>query len=233
MIQKGITVIIPAKNEERTISKVLNVLTKSVLVDEIIVVNDGSSDDTKKLVKSFKEVKIVNNKKSLGKGKALKQGVERSTNENLLFLDADLVGLTNKHIELLTKSVLRKECQMCVGVRNRYNGLPMIFIYLSPILAIGGERCLKKEIFEQLPEKIIKGFSIESYLNHYCKCNNIKVNYRILKNLDVVTKEKKQGLAKGLLDRLKMCYQLSKVWFKIILLRDKVFSKKNSTKVDL
>lgn len=85
---KKVTILIPAFNEEKTIGKLLSKI-KSLQKDwEIIVVNDGSSDNMSKVVKDL-EVKIITHPYNKGYGAALKTGICASQNENILTMDAD------------------------------------------------------------------------------------------------------------------------------------------------
>lgn len=98
-VQK-ISVIIPARNEELNIGKILSALLKqTVQPDEIIVVNDDSSDKTAKIVETYSRVdnrvKLVNLKEDppedwIGKSWALWNGVHNSNGDLLIFLDADV-----------------------------------------------------------------------------------------------------------------------------------------------
>ena len=90
-----LSVIIPAFNEEKTIIETLKRIqsTKKNKIDyEIIVINDGSKDNTLNLLKSNSELynKLIEYENNLGKGFAVKKGIEASTGEYVIFQDADL-----------------------------------------------------------------------------------------------------------------------------------------------
>jgi glycosyltransferase involved in cell wall biosynthesis len=69
---KKCCVIIPTYNNHQTIQQVIKDV--SVYTDQILVVNDGSTDNTAELIKEFKEINIVSYPKNKGKGYALRQG---------------------------------------------------------------------------------------------------------------------------------------------------------------
>lgn len=91
-----LTVIIPAYNEERvieqTLTRVVSFLTSKKFSWEIIIVDDGSKDDTSKIVNSFKspKVRLVRLAENKGKGAALKEGFLNAKGEYQIFSDADL-----------------------------------------------------------------------------------------------------------------------------------------------
>lgn len=98
---KKISIIIPVYNEAKYISQVLQRIIKANtlgLVKEIIIINDGSTDNTEEVIKRFikvnknKKVKIVNIKlkKNSGKCIALKNGFLKSTGDIVVIQDADL-----------------------------------------------------------------------------------------------------------------------------------------------
>ena len=79
-MKKTVSVLIPAYNEEKGVRKTINsCLSQTRKPDEIIVINDGSTDDTLKILKSFgKKIKIINLKKNTGnKSKAQEIGVKK------------------------------------------------------------------------------------------------------------------------------------------------------------
>jgi len=91
---KKLSVIIPVFNEEKTIEAVLERVLSQKIGDwekEIIVVDDGSTDDTEKKINNFaQKISILKNKNNLGKGAALIAGFKFSTGEAIIVQDADL-----------------------------------------------------------------------------------------------------------------------------------------------
>lgn len=90
-----LSIIIPVFNEEVTIARVIEKVLQtkvSSLDSEIIVVNDGSTDGTTKTLGQIKRknVRIINLEKNVGKGNAIKQGIEQSRGDILIIQDADL-----------------------------------------------------------------------------------------------------------------------------------------------
>lgn len=86
------TIIIPCFNEEDYISETLKLVSKTK-ANQIIVVDDGSTDDTIKIAEEF-DATIVKHKENKGKGAAVKSGAHSSLYEDIMFLDADLSGIT-------------------------------------------------------------------------------------------------------------------------------------------
>lgn len=107
---KTISLIIPTYNEDGRIKKTLETLKKGfhfngVKIKEIIFSDDGSTDETLKLLKKSKksierktkaQVKILSYKKNKGRGFAIKEGVQRANSDYILYTDADFsIPLTN------------------------------------------------------------------------------------------------------------------------------------------
>ena len=86
-----ISIIVPAYNAEKHISKCLNSLlsqTKKEL--EFIIINDGSTDQTEKIIKSFSDKRLIYFKnKNQGIGKTRNFGIEKATGQYIMFLDSD------------------------------------------------------------------------------------------------------------------------------------------------
>ncbi len=91
---KKLSVIIPCYNEEKriedTLKKCADYLKRKKYNFELIVVDDGSADNTRKVVGKFKEVKLLSYGSNQGKGHAVKVGVLNSSGDYILFCDADL-----------------------------------------------------------------------------------------------------------------------------------------------
>jgi len=90
------SVVIPLYNKEKEVTNTLkSVLNQTYKADEIIVVDDGSTDNSKEVVKKIKEVKLIK-QENCGVSCARNRGVEEAKNEYICFLDADDLWMSDK-----------------------------------------------------------------------------------------------------------------------------------------
>lgn len=120
-----LTIIIPAFNEERTIGEILKKVADVDLkgIDrEIIIVDDGSSDNTLKLAREFAKninnVSIIEHKRNRGKGAAVATGIKRATGDILIIQDADL-EYNPQDIPKLIDPIAKKKFRVVYGTRLR------------------------------------------------------------------------------------------------------------------
>ncbi|MGZ5493809.1 MAG: glycosyltransferase family 2 protein [Thermoanaerobaculia bacterium] len=199
----GITAIIAAYNEEKTIGDVLRALTRNPLINEVIVVSDGSTDDTVLISRGF-DVRTIALRENRGKGFAMRVGVDYASNDILFFVDGDMCNVTERTIESLILPVLRDECEMNIGVRHRGPVLDFFHLKMQCGPVLSGIRVMKREVFERVPPQYQERFKIEAALNCFCSRAGFRQQHTIIYDLRHVTKESKRGLADGLAARWDM-----------------------------
>jgi len=122
-MEKQISIIIPAYNEEETIATIIENLKKELnqlnLNYEIIVVNDASTDNTKEIIERIPEIKVIHHLINKGYGASLKTGIKETKFNNLLFFDAD-----GQHRSEYIKEMIKyvDEFDLISGNRVGYKG---------------------------------------------------------------------------------------------------------------
>jgi glycosyltransferase involved in cell wall biosynthesis len=178
-----VSAVICAYNEEKTVSGVINAAIKSELIYEVIVINDGSTDNTAEELKQHKHelgIRFIDLPKNMGKGYAMATGVEYATGEVIVFLDADITGLSNKHISSMVWPVLNGKTDMVLGQPSE----TYIHNSINPLKVFTGERVLLKSDLSLFLDEIKDSrFGVETYINLYYGANGKRIKYVKLKNL--------------------------------------------------
>lgn len=128
-----ISVIIPALNEEATISSVVRLAKSSGNVTEVIVVDDKSMDNTIEEARIAGASVITSTK--LGKGASMKDGVLVAKNEIIAFLDADITTYPSNIIALLTEPLVRRNADFVKSCFSRQAGR-VTELVAKPLLSI-------------------------------------------------------------------------------------------------
>ena len=84
------SILIPIFNEVTLIPKLIKDINFLIDKYEIIIIDDGSNDGSKRLLKNINNIKIIYNDKNYGKGYSIKKGLEIAKNENIILMDGDL-----------------------------------------------------------------------------------------------------------------------------------------------
>ena len=192
--KKIISVIVPAYNEENRIKKTLEKL-KNENVDEIVVVCDGK-DKTAKISKKF-DVKVLEFDERLGKGNAIKKGLEVVQGNVVVFTDADF-GFQDVDINSLIKKIGKYD--IVIGARNvdkiKKTHRKIVSIGLRFLIKLlldlnvqdtqCGFKAFKKDVFEDIVGGVDSGgYSFDIELLHVAKdkykIKEVPVDWKITK----------------------------------------------------
>ena len=154
-----VSVIIPAYNEEETVAKVIDVVKKVTFVDEIIVVNDGSSDNTES--EALKAgARVITHEINKGKGEALNTGYRESECDIIAFIDADIYNLTSRKVESIIRPILEGKTDITKTKFSRTSGrvteltakplLNFFFPEISFEQPLSGQFAARKEVLKRI-----------------------------------------------------------------------------------
>ncbi len=211
--KKRVTAIVSVYNEENTVKNVVTSILKCGAVDELIVVDDGSIDNTKEILKGLsksKKLHYIRFDKNRGKSYAMVAGVENANGDIVVFVDADLVGLRCEHIEKLVSPLLLNKADMVIG-RRSYEAALKIDITKPIDVWLGGERaCYRKDILPILDAVRESKFGIETLLNLYFKSKNKTIEIVDLDGLIHLKKYEKYRFGIAALNYTKATLQIAK-----------------------
>lgn len=127
MNKEKVSIYIPAYNAENTIRESIESIFKQTLkFDEIIVIDDNSTDATNKIVKEYKNINLIKNETNKGLGYNRNLGIKNSSNNIIASIDADVV-LNDMWLEVMIEYFDKNQNLMCGGkmseklIENKYN----------------------------------------------------------------------------------------------------------------
>ncbi len=210
-----ITAVIPVYNNEDTIVQVLKALTGVSQINEIIVIDDASQDNSVAVIKRFiPQVKLLKNLQNLGKGGAVVRAVKIAKGDIILTCDADLSRLTCDHILKLINTFEQKKSDMVIG-DERQPGLTGNLVNIFNL--VSGERIFRKAVILPYLQLIARcGNGIEQIINFAHRGK--QVDFVVLEDMGHILKYQRHRLPtmtyvyfKEAMDLVKTEYAISKI----------------------
>ena len=206
---KKVSAIVCAFSEELTLENVLRSVSKSPLINETIVINDGSVDQTGDIIDGLKqtiEINAIHFPKNKGKGFAMATGVENATGDIITFIDADLVNLKEVHFAKLLTPIIEKEADMVLGQPTE----TLINYRVNPFKSFTGERSvLKQDILPIIDKMKHSKFGVETLINMFYQSEGKKVKYIMLSGLIHPTKFEKVSKQQAVIEFIKEGQQIA------------------------
>lgn len=207
-----VSVIVPAYNEAERIKPVLKAIHDAELVNHIIVVDDGSTDQTaEKVRESRADAELIRLDRNTGKASALSRGVDSAPDQTLMFLDADLKGLQSEHVDKMIRTYRQNNLDMVIGVFHKGRLNTDLSQKISPHLS--GQRILSVDTWNKLDKTKAEEFGVEMALTKLSLAENLSTKKVKLTGVTHVMKEEKRGFTEGIKSRLKMYKNIIKTTF--------------------
>lgn len=175
MSGKNLICVIAVYNEEEFIEDTINSIKKIKEIDNIVIVNDGSTDNTLNVIKSL-DIDFISYEKNMGKGYALKRAITELNYDYMIMLDGDL-GKTSSEVSKIIKPVLLNKCDFTIAkfpeartMTNKKGGLGLVkglakngikfFTGKDVSSSLSGQRVYKKEVLDNI-EYIPNNYGVE------------------------------------------------------------------------
>ena len=204
-----ISCITCAYNEEHRIGRVLDVLSRHPALDEVIVVDDGSTDATKAVASAYPKVRVISYAPNRGKSHALSVGIRNAKNDYLVFIDADLAGLTAQNVTALVEPVLSGQADVSISMRA--NSLSLY--RLLGIDFVSGERVVPRALLADALSKIerLPHWGCEVFMNNLFIEHKLRIAVVRWSNVYNVRKFRKIGLLHGVFEEMSMVWDALRV----------------------
>lgn len=199
------TCLIPAYNEEPRIRYVISQLLQVPNLDKIIVVNDGSSDNSFHVLTQFPHITLLNHPLNLGKTAAIRTGLANVKTTNVLLFDSDIDFIDPLEVSRsITFFETHASAHMLVyrTVRDKW---PQKLVRAD--LVLSGERLLRTADLKIILHKQVAGFQLEIAINHFFLHHHKNIFWMPFSGLSP-NKLHKLGLFHCIIPELNMVYDL-------------------------
>lgn len=200
-----LTCLIPAYNEQNRIAAVLQAVLGHPLIDEVLVIDDGSTDATSQVVRTT-GARLITLPANVGKTAALARGLAEASGEVILLVDADLLGLSPHHLTALISPVTQGRADISISLRAN---APFVWRWIG-LDYISGERVLRKSILEGQDSalKNLPKFGFEVFLNGLLITKGARIKVVPWPGVTSPLKSTKYGLWTGIMADIKMMRDL-------------------------
>ena len=199
--------VIPARNEEETIVLNIDAARGCRFVREVIVVDDGSTDATAGKAEAAGARVIRRTGSDGSKAHAMRDGVDASDADAILFVDADCTGLTAAHLDAIVEPIHAGRAALSLGTFD-YGPVANPLVRRFPPLT--GERCVPRELFDAIGPDKLDGYTIEIRINEVVCERRLPVVLRTMHGVFHRTKRDKFGRIEGVKRTLRMFRDLPK-----------------------
>ncbi len=225
MKNKRFVAVVPVYNESKYICKTVNNLKSISCIDEIVVIDDGSTDNTYSIIKNL-SVKVIRLSKNKGKGNAIKEGIKGLDFDYIVLLDGDL-GESVIEINKLIHSVVSNDSDVCIAKFPKSKtkggfGLVKKFSKMAVFLHTGekmdciicGQRIYKRKVIEKM-KYIPNRFGVELAMTVEAIRNDFKIS---IVNVDMKHRETGRNL-KGFIHRGRQFFDIFKTFIFLYTIR--------------
>lgn len=190
-----LSILIPVYNEEKSVKKLIDIVKKTKLQKnvekEIIVVDDGSRDNTLSVLKKIKDIKLIGHKKNSGKGMAIRTAIKHATGDIIIIQDADL-EYDPKDYNKLIQPIIDKKFKVVYGSRRlnkqnkKYSGLAFYLggnalTFLTNILYPKAKLTDEATCYKVFDAKTLKSINLKCKRFEFCPEVTAKVLKKGLK----------------------------------------------------
>jgi glycosyltransferase involved in cell wall biosynthesis len=199
---KAISCVVCAYNEEHRIRNILDAVDRHSALAEVIVVNDGSTDQTEALLATYADIKVISYAPNRGKTYALSRGIAAAAHDHIMLLDADLAGVTAADIDALAAPVVGGEADVSISLRSNslalYRRIGLDFV--------SGERVIPASLLRDAVEEMqrLPRWGGEAFMNELIIRRKLRLAVVYWPNVVNVRKYAKLGPWRGMLSELSM-----------------------------